>query len=550
MKKYLIRFLSLLLVTVILVQSLVACADDTPPPDNENGEQTENGGEEPENNASINNPYIQASLSGWDTKKLCDFTSEEFIANNGIAEHLFTVDGKTGYKWDLSLENNLLFYVPEASRNVQGYYYFEISVYSEAPTNAKIQITFGGAGSIILDIDFKGWRTFQIQTDNLTVKNPYPQISSVSFSLNEGSFDTVYLSEPKAVNPIYHLTLPEGVSIDDPKLYESIIDAFRESIVGPETPMDNDAYRKKAENSQNNGKSSWALFKETSANLNTPETLFDIKVFNIDYAGYGTPAVNGGRVQSFYAQVYCMAQGYGVPGTELYKNPELLADILTALEYGYTFYYGKDIVETGVTYGNWWEWDIGIPMYLIESLTIISKDIDSSLLSKYLAPFDKIVELPPGAACNLVDMSLWVILSAALQNDGYRICAAKELMSEVFVYLDRETDTVKPGDGGFYTDGSFIQHNGTPYAGAYGANLLNSISSVMIVLKDSRFAFTGEMLNRQFEWVLDSYRPFIYGTNFMSFLCGRDTSRNKTEKSRLIEITASMIKISYYAPDE
>ncbi len=539
MKKALIRLLCLALSICTLAPLAAGCKDPN----------------EPNNPTPPDNPeeqfYIESSLSGWDTVTLCDYTSEDFIAINGsTAEHLFTVDGKSGYKWDSSVVSKLNFYVPEGSRNVQGHYYFEISIYSEAPTDAKILINFGGAGNKVLAIDFEGWRTFRIQTDNITVKNPYPDIGGVDFTIADGSFNTIYLSELKAVNPIYSLSVPDGVDLDDPALYDGIIDTFRELIVGPATPMDNDAYRAKAENSHNNGRSSWALFKETSGALDTPETLFNVKVFNIDYSGYGTPAVNGGRVQSFYSHVYCMAQGYGVPGTELYKNKDLLADIIKALDYGYEFYYGKDIVQTGVTHGNWWEWDIGIPMYLIESLVIISDDVDEALLKKYLLPFDKIVELPPGAACNLVDMSLWVMLSSALQKDAYRLCAAKEMMSEVFVYLDHETDVIKPGDGGFYTDGSFIQHDGTPYAGAYGADLLNAISTVMIVLKDSRFAFNGEMLNRQFEWVLNSYRPFIYGSNFMSFLGGRGTSRNQTEQSKLIAITTAMIKISYYAPDK
>ena len=545
MKKTFLRLVSLLLLLAMLLPLAVACKKD-PPPNNDDDDDTQNGG-----NQTPVQYYIEAALSGYDTMPICDFSSQEFIGlNANISQRITGIDGKTAYRWEPSVQGGIAFNVPQSSQTIDNKYYFEICLYSEFPTNHSVTVTFEGAGSKALPIDFSGWRTFHIQTDNITVKNPYPSIKVITFNASSDTLDTVYIGNLTAINPKYSLSVPEGVDINDPSLYKGIIDTFRECLVGPATPMDNDAYRQKALNSQNNGKNSWKLFKNTSDSLTTPETLFDIKVFNIPYNGYGTPKINGGRVSEFYANVYCMAQGYGVPGTELYKNPELLTDILTALEYGYQFYYGKDIVETGVTHGNWWEWDIGIPMYLIESLTIIFDDVDKALVSKYLAPFDKIVALPPGSACNLVDMSLWVIVSSALKSDGYRLCAAKELMNETFQYLDEPTEIVKPGDGGFYTDGSYIQHSGTPYAGAYGASLLNAISSVVFLLKDSRFAYHGEYLARQCEWVLNAYRPFIYEKNFMSFLCGRGVSRSQSEQSNLVNIIASTIKISYYAPDE
>ena len=125
------------------------------------------------------------------------------------------MDGKPAFRWDSMKMQSVSFTIPEEKRNVDGYYYFEISLYSEQQIKTSVTIRFGDAGSKVLDLDFKGWRTYHIQTDNISVKNPYPSIACVDFYLSETGFNTIYIGNVKAITPKYSLLIPENVNLDD-----------------------------------------------------------------------------------------------------------------------------------------------------------------------------------------------------------------------------------------------------------------------------------------------------------------------------------------------
>ncbi len=109
MKKFLIKLLTFLLVAAMLLPTLFACKSD----------ENENEGEKPMQF------YVESALLGWDTHKICDFNSPDFLSvNKNVRERLYVLDGKTGYKWEPKAVNRLSFRIPEGAGNVQGYYYF------------------------------------------------------------------------------------------------------------------------------------------------------------------------------------------------------------------------------------------------------------------------------------------------------------------------------------------------------------------------------------------------------------------------------------------
>ncbi|MNG33986.1 Xanthan lyase precursor [compost metagenome] len=75
-------------------------------------------------------------------------------------------------------------------------------------------------------------------------------------------------------------------------------------------------------------------------------------------------------------------------------------------------------------------------------------------------------------------------------------------LSQVYPY-------VTSGDG-FYTDGSFIQHLRVPYVGSYGGVALQGLADLFNLLQGTEFDITDEGRQNVYNWVFDSFEPFLY----------------------------------------
>ena len=547
MKQLHLRILALLLIIATILPLATACKKD-PPPNKEPGDdnETENEGEEP-----MNSFYIDAVQTGAQTLTVADFSSQEMKDTNpSVSNALTSRDGRGVLILEAS-KNTVAVKFPQSHEVYKNYYYINFSVYSAQESDTVINIKFDNMSDKNITLDYVGWKDFSIKLDFLSAKMPFPLMTGLTVSRVSGSSDAVaYVSNITAVRQIYTLSVPDGVSLDDPALYSAITDTYREYLVGSETPADSDAYRKKATSAINNAQNTWNQFKATSDKLDEPETLFNIKIFNIPQAGYGTPYKNGNQITAYYQKVAYMASGYGIPGSSLYKNPELLDDIIACLEYGYKFYYGEEIVTTSTTYGNWWEWRVGIPMALLNIITILKDDLTPEQISKYLAPLDVLMPIPWGAGANLLWMSRCVINSAALQGDAMRICVALEICADIFTYVEDYNGPETFADGGMHKDGSFIQHGALGYNIGYGVLMLSELSTALYCLKDSRFNLHGEKLNNQFKWIFDAYRPFLYDGIAMSCTRGRGVRDGSAESNFFGNLVISFIKMRQYAPNE
>ena len=397
-----------------------------------------------------------------------------------------------------------------------------------------------------ITIDFAGWKTFFIEKDAFNVVNPWPTVSDIAVSKTAGTDTTVYISEISAAIPVYDITVPEGINVNDASIYKKITSSYKEYLMGKALGTSSE-HQAKLNTVNNECKATWKSLKNTKSESGKNEihTLFGMSAKAIDVTDGREYEANGASVLPIYEEIKKLAYGYGLQGSDYYHNSELLADIVYALDYCYEYYYGKEIVETGATHGNWWEWDVGIPFALTEILCIIEDDVEIAEIQRYLKPFDIINLFPAGSGANLIDIAQSVILSSAFNRDYYRICQAKELLYPLFAYADEASDLVN--DGGFFRDGSYVQHNYVPYAGLYGQQLINHLAAVLYFTSDSPFAFVGDIYNAPYDWIFDSFRPFIFEDSFMSAVRGRSISYY-SEKYAFIETVTGFIKIAYSAP--
>ena len=224
-----------------------------------------------------------------------------------------------------------------------------------------------------------------------------------------------------------------------------------------------------------------------------------------------TDMSQGHHVQQLTERLFYMARAYATYGSEYYQNEELLSDIVYGLDWVYEHGYG----EKAVKIGNWWQWDIGIPLAQVKCLLLIEDKVSSSQISHWLSTADRFDPYPAMTEANRIWISYVCILSSLLQRDVPRLVECLRRMQTVFCYV---TD-----NDGFYEDGSFIQHTNSPYIGGYGTNYLENIVDFFYVFKDTPLEIPEchrKMLIHHFS---DAFAPFIYKGVVQKSVCGRGT---------------------------
>ena len=248
------------------------------------------------------------------------------------------------------------------------------------------------------------------------------------------------------------------------------------------------------------------------------------------------------NMSAIYTYILHMARGYATPGSDYYKNEKLRDDIIYCLDFMYDKYYGG--AENKLPSGsNWHDSYINSPGSLTRTLLALRDDLSIDQMKHYMERMDAIIYSPSYTSANMIDMTFSIILAAALQKDGPRLeKAVTTLSNNVFDYVDK-------GDG-IYRDGSYIMHTSIPYTTGYGGSLLDMLSVILYAVNGSEYAFSDELVNRQVDWIFDSFAPVLFRGAAMSAVSGRIAWMNNNESERSVCIITGLARISQYAPAE
>ncbi|HHW5462014.1 TPA: polysaccharide lyase 8 family protein [Staphylococcus aureus] len=203
---------------------------------------------------------------------------------------------------------------------------------------------------------------------------------------------------------------------------------------------------------------------------------------------------------------------------------------------------------------NWWDYEIGTPKSLTNTLILLNGDISSDEKKKYTAPIktfapdsDKIlssVGQPEKAkGGNLVDITKVKLLESIIEEDKDMMKKSIDSFNKVFTYVqDSATDKDR---NGFYKDGSYIDHKDVPYTGAYGVVLLEGISQMMPMIKETPFNDSNQNDTTLKSWIDDGFMPLIYKGEMMDLSRGRAISReNETSHTASATVMKSLLRLS------
>ncbi|MGG1553817.1 polysaccharide lyase family 8 super-sandwich domain-containing protein [Paenibacillus ferrarius] len=243
---------------------------------------------------------------------------------------------------------------------------------------------------------------------------------------------------------------------------------------------------------------------------------------------------NSDAIHNNISRIREMAYAYSTKGGALYHNLQLRDDIVSALDWVYT----KQYNETGTAFGNWWNFEIGIPGKMTDTMVMMYDALTPEQIARYIGAID---HYTPDIQSNVFDTSsyytganrsdilLYKLVDGLLLQSDARIRAVATEMSPLFAY-------VTAGDG-FYEDGSFVMHTSVPYTGSYGSVMLEGVSQLLYLLNGSPWPVTDPNVNNFYKWIYDGVAPVIYKGMTMDFVNGRSIARGSTNS----QVTAAGI---------
>lgn len=247
-----------------------------------------------------------------------------------------------------------------------------------------------------------------------------------------------------------------------------------------------------------------------------------------------------------YNRLRAMATAWATPGQALYQDAGLLADTVAGLDWMEAHRYHAGLKE----YDNWWDFEIGSPVTLVETSTLLYDHLSHDQLARYMAAIAQFVpdvsvsNRSVSTGANLADNCKHTLLRGALLQDRALVATAAKALLPVFAL-------VTTGDG-FYADGSFVQHRRQAYTGSYGQVLLGDVANLLYLLAGSPWDIAGVARESVRHWVWDGYTPLIYRGAMMDMVRGRAVSRaNSSDHSNGHGTIAALLRLSgSMAPDD
>ncbi|HHQ6757398.1 TPA: polysaccharide lyase 8 family protein [Staphylococcus aureus] len=202
---------------------------------------------------------------------------------------------------------------------------------------------------------------------------------------------------------------------------------------------------------------------------------------------------------------------------------------------------------------NWWDYEIGTPRALTNTLLLMDDMLTKDEMKNYSKPIstyapssDKILssvgESEDAKGGNLVDISKVKLLESVIEDDVDMMKKSIDSFNKVFTYV-QDSATGKARNG-FYKDGSYIDHQDVPYTGAYGVVLLEGISQMMPMIKESPFKHTQDNATLS-NWIDEGFMPLIYKGEMMDLSRGRAISReNETSHTASATVMKSLLRLS------
>lgn len=220
-------------------------------------------------------------------------------------------------------------------------------------------------------------------------------------------------------------------------------------------------------------------------------------------------------------------------GGDLRGNPDLLQSILDGLKIFQQRYNASTKWDV-----NWWDYEIGIPTQVLETLCILGDAVPQEIRDNYIASAARFNSDPNKYYNNSFASTganrLWLchvaMLRGALAKDSALLDLVKKSVLQPLEFVVRKMDSKKKDSAdGYYEDGSFIQHGGIPYVAAYGYLLLDTYAKVAECLQGTPWQLNAPSAANAFRIMEICFDPFVVRGETVQNVVGRSLGARSYE---------------------
>ncbi|MGW7288402.1 polysaccharide lyase family 8 super-sandwich domain-containing protein [Streptomyces sp. NPDC054847] len=268
----------------------------------------------------------------------------------------------------------------------------------------------------------------------------------------------------------------------------------------------------------------------------------------------GTSDPNLSRTVQYLYEIALATRTPGVSG--LFDGTAVRRRVADGLVRLHDEYYGD---QSKGYYGNWFNWEIGIPGHATKTLVLLGDELASyrpDLAATYVASMDAYLRNGKNGdvdldsrfhtGANLADITTNRILQGAVLGEDARVSKAVADQLTVFARID-PYDLRHGVTDGFYADGSFVQHASVAYTGSYGKGLLTRIVQSVKILDGTAYVPAENLVGVVQGWVAEGFAPVIFEGWMMEIVKGRAVSRTGTGYADVAAVVEAVVDLSGYS---
>lgn len=264
-----------------------------------------------------------------------------------------------------------------------------------------------------------------------------------------------------------------------------------------------------------------------------------------------------------YRRLFEMCKAYSIDGSRYYRDKTLLRTIQEALEFLYIHSYNNSYKYY---YGNWWNFEIGTPITLLNIMSLLEDDLPRGCREKYCEVIyyyqpnptksgerssNEKIKRRTSVGGNRVDTAKIAILLGIHTQDENLLKAGRDALDDIFEIKEYEPMTnVGEKRDSLYKDWSFIQHGDVAYTGTYGNVLLSGLGELIYLLSDSQWKVENPKIDTIYQMILNSFVPIIYKGHAMDCVNGRGATRQDWQNNRGgHSIVSSILWFTQFVPE-
>lgn len=289
-----------------------------------------------------------------------------------------------------------------------------------------------------------------------------------------------------------------------------------------------------------------------------------------------TSSNKAGPIAASYGRVATMAQAYAMSGTTYTaaEKTALLATIGDCMTWLHANWYNPTTVPNPPTFANPHKWPEGydwaymqmfVPNSINSILVLARAGFTGAQIDTYtgtIMAYNSDLEYGGSQGNTLMlgaNLSLkclvFALAGANAENAAY-LDTMQAKWGPLFAYAIQYPDPANRsgGDGGFYSDGSYLQHYNYSYIGQYGMAALESIGDLSVLLRGSAVwpidsPATNPNFSNVFKWIRASVQPFVYRGAMLDmtrgrFIQGSPSTRDHNAGGKMMRALAALVDVA------